>query len=603
MIHIIYVDLSQNKLNFSLTNYENGNIPTLKCLRIVKDRSPKMAKHTQERIPYLDFIGEDKLPCRVEIKGNSFCIGRAYENDLRIEDSRVSRRHAEILKLADGHFTLYDLDSKGGCYVNGVRVKEHRLQPGDVIVLGGINAARLTFGYSYKTGSTFDSLESIRTGEMKSNIHLQGATLITEQQTRYLNTELMLQPQYITDSTLKRLTLLYEMTHKLLPVQSVHELAEIWMESLFKVLPVERGVIMIFDEQSDRLKTILKKDLSLQESELSEMHFSNSIIEKTFLENVAVLTNDASSDERFSDHDSVIFENIRSVIAAPITSKMRVWGVCYLDSRTQTALFNSEDLEFLMATAREAGLVLENLKLIEELRTTQEQLIKAERLATIGKLTSSISHELRNRLALLTGIEFIEMKYGHDPEVKLFTEMVLTGQRRALALVEEIRDFARNKPERYEMLEHELVPAIERTLSILKLDPAVHKRTLEFSYSANPVITFNEDKIEQVIINLIRNAVEATREEDGRILVTVCIEDHHAVIRVSDNGCGIPPENLPKIWEPFYSTKGEEGTGLGLEICRRIIEAHGGLINCDSEVGKGTTFTIYLPFDCKQVKT
>lgn len=555
--------------------------------------------HTQERIPYLDFIGEDRLPCRVEIKGDSFCIGRAYENDLRIEDSRVSRRHAEILKLADGYFTLYDLNSKGGCYVNGVRVKEHRLQPGDVIVLGGINSARLTFGYSYKTGSTFDSLEAIRTGEMKSNIHLQGATLITEQQTRYLNTELMLQPQYVTDSTLKRLTYLYEMTHKLLPVQSVHELAEIWMESLFKVLPVERGVIMIFNEQSGTLETLLKKDVApTQDPELSEFHFSNTIIEKTFLENVAVLTSDASSDERFSDQDSVILKNIRSVIAAPISSKMRVWGVCYLDSRTKTALFHSEDLEFLMATAREAGLVLENLKLIEELRATQEQLVKTERLATIGKLTSSISHELRNRLALLNGIEFIEMKYGHDPEVKLFTQMVLTGQRRALALVEEIRDFAKNRPERYEMLEHELVPAIERTLSILKLDPGVHKRTLEFSYSANPVITFNEDKIEQVIINLIRNAVEATREEDGCVSVTVCAEEQHAVIRISDNGCGIPPENLHKIWEPFYTTKADEGTGLGLEICRRIIEAHGGLINCDSEVGVGTTFTIYLPFNC-----
>lgn len=563
-----------------------------------------MSQNTQKqkRIPYLDFIGEDRLPCRVEIKGNSFCIGRAYENDLRIEDSRVSRRHAEIIKLEDGNFTLHDRNSKGGCYVNGVRVKEHKLQPGDVIVLGGINAARLTFGYSYKTGSTFDSLEAIRTGEVKSNIHLQGATLITEQQTRYLNTELMQQPQYLTDSTLKRLSHLYEMTHKLLPVQSVNELAEIWMESLFKVLPVERGVILIFDEQSGRLETLLKKDVAptAQDGELNETNFSNTIIEKTFLENVAILTNDASSDERFSDNESVIFENIRSVIAAPITSKMRAWGVCYLDSRTKTALFNSEDLEFLMATAREVGLVLENLKLIEQLRATQEQLIKTERLATIGKLTSSISHELRNRLALLTGIEFIEMKYGHDPEVKLFTQMVLTGQRRALALVEEIKNFAKNRPEHYEMLEKELVPAIERTLSILKLDPGVHKRTLEFNYSSNPVLAFNEDKIEQVIINLIRNAVEATSEEDGRIVVTVSAEEQHAVIRISDNGCGIPSENLPRIWEPFYSTKGDEGTGLGLEICRRIIEAHGGLINCDSEVGKGTTFTIYLPLNYKQ---
>jgi signal transduction histidine kinase len=231
------------------------------------------------------------------------------------------------------------------------------------------------------------------------------------------------------------------------------------------------------------------------------------------------------------------------------------------------------------------------------LRATQEQLVKSERLATIGKLTSAISHELRNRLALLTGVEFIEMKYGADPEVRQFTEMVLTGQRRALALVEEIRAFARNRPEQYEKTRRPIVPAIEKLLSILKLDPAFSKRNLRFTYESEPELFFNEEKIEQVLINLLRNGVEATSEQDGEININLTVDASEVVIRVADNGQGISPEMMDRIWEPFFTTKGEEGTGLGLEICRRIIEAHGGHIYCESEAGKGTRFTIRLPLE------
>src|SRR5262249_36312565 len=102
---------------------------------------------------------------------------------------------------------------------------------------------------------------------------------------------------------------------------------------------------------------------------------------------------------------------------------------------------------------------------------------------------------------------------------------------------------------------------------------------------------------EQVMINLIRNGIEATSDYQGRISVKLSVEGSEAVIRVSDNGEGIPQELIERIWEPFFTTKGEEGTGLGLEICRRIIEAHGGHIDCQSDIGRGTTFTLRLPLE------
>ncbi len=551
----------------------------------------------QEQIAYLDFIDEDNLPCRVEILQNSFSIGRAYENDLRIEDSRISRRHAEIVKIWGGKYVFRDKDSKCGSFINGLRVHEHILNTGDEIVLGGLNTTKLTFGYGLKrtSFSTLDTQATDSRAPLDVSPELRGATVITDLQTRFLNTALMQKPEYVTATTLQRLTSLYEITHKLLPAQTVDELAEIWLSELFKALPIDQGAILLHNPATDRLEVVLAN--SKEKKAINSNIVSNTIAEHTYKENVAILTHDATSDERFASNVSVILENIRSVLSAPISSKLRVWGVIYLDSRTKTALFNSEDLEFLMATAREAGLVLENLKLIEELRATQEQLIKTERLATIGKLTSAISHEIRNRLALLTGVEFIEMKYSDDPEVKQFTNMVLEGQRRALALVEEIRAFARNRTEQYEKTRKAIVPAIKKTISIINLDPAVAKRTLTFNYASEPELVFNEEKIEQVIINLIRNAVEATKEYEGKVDINLTTIDKNLLIQIKDNGQGIPPEIMSSIWEPFFTTKGEEGTGLGLEICRRIIEAHNGSISCESQLGVGTCFSIKLPLD------
>lgn len=545
-------------------------------------------------VAYLNFLDENQTAQRVEITQSPFSIGRAYENDLRIEDSRISRNHAEILRIWGGRYIFRDKDSKRGSYINDIRTQEHMLKDGDEIVLGGLNATKLTFGCSVKTNVSLDTLERTSSRSALSP-ELQGATILTVNQTRFLNPDLMRQAEYINEATIKRLTSLYEITHKLLPSQSVKELAEVWLEELFKALPIERSAVLLYNPSVNNLEVVVTR--SAEKTSMPNSSFSHSIIEHTFQENVAIFTHDASNDERFADNASVILENIRSALSAPISSKLRVWGVIYLDSRTTASLFSSEDLEFLMATAREAGLVIENLKLIEELRATQEQLIKSERLATIGKLTSAISHELRNRLALLTGIEFIEMKYGDDPEVRQFTEMVLTGQRRALALVEEIRSFARNRAEQYEKVRRAIVPAIEKMLSIMRLDFGVSKRTINFTYTAEPEFLFNEEKIEQVLINLIRNAVEATPEYEGIIDIRLSTEDSKVIIQVADNGTGIPPEILQHIWEPFFSTKGEEGTGLGLEICRRIIEAHNGTIECVSNSGQGTCFNICLPME------
>ena len=232
----------------------------------------------------------------------------------------------------------------------------------------------------------------------------------------------------------------------------------------------------------------------------------------------------------------------------------------------------------------------------QHLKETQEQLIHAEKLAVVGKLTAGIAHEIRNQLTILGYAEVIRMAVPENKQVAQYVQNILDTRNRILSIVDEIRQFAKNQAQSYTKLPVSLTNVVNTALSIIGYDRDAKKRTFVRDFQVAPVLTMNPDKIIQVVINLVRNAVQATAE-NGTITVIISANDSRALIDITDNGCGIPPEQQELIWQPFFTTKGETGTGLGLDICRRIIEGHHGRISCRSEVGVGTTFTIELPLE------
>ncbi len=127
-------------------------------------------------------------------------------------------------------------------------------------------------------------------------------------------------------------------------------------------------------------------------------------------------------------------------------------------------------------------------------------------------------------------------------------------------------------------------------------DQAIARFTTTSSAWRRHWVAANRVKLQQVLVNLIKNAAHAIRgREDGRVVLSLACEGHQAVIRVADNGCGMTEEVAARIWEPFFTTKGEEGTGLGLDVAKSIVESHDGSITCQTELKHGTTFTIRLP--------
>ncbi|MBX7219161.1 MAG: FHA domain-containing protein [Blastocatellia bacterium] len=531
-------------------------------------------------LSYLDSAGQTHV---VRIDTQAFTIGRLRSNNLQINDSYVSRQHAEIV-YQDGHFILRDKNSTGGCIVNGHRVSEHVLEPGDQVQLGNTNPITLVFDINEDEPTT----ESSYSTQDDSTEKLM--TIITHNQTRFLNTSLLDSAEYITDATLNRLKNLNDTTRKMLAVRSVKELFEVLIESVMTALPAERGVILMKNPATNQAE--IQVERSRSESG-GKVHPSRTIVDQVFHENVAIRSFDTMADNRFALNSSIIQQAIHSVMCAPISSNNRVWGVCYVDNLMAHMQFNDEELEYFLALTQQAGLAMENLHLIEELRATQEKLISQEKLATLGQFSSGIAHELKNQLTTLTAAEIL-MAVTQDQDLRKLIQLILNAQQRMLSMVNEIRDFAKQSGDSFVKELKPVVPVLEEALSFSRFDPVVKICRIETKFEANPEFYLNEDKLMQVILNLLRNAAQAMPQ--GGLISIRCLEiDNHTVISVRDTGCGISKEQINRIWDPFYTTKGAEGTGLGLGICRRIIEGHFGTITCQSELEKGTTFTITIP--------
>jgi len=231
-----------------------------------------------------------------------------------------------------------------------------------------------------------------------------------------------------------------------------------------------------------------------------------------------------------------------------------------------------------------------------------ERLVVSERCAMLGQATARITHEMGNCLCMLPMLDVIRERYSEHEELVTIADFAAQTYSRLTALVQEVKSFMQFEQEQFVRHPLALGEAVHELVAFLRFDKAIPHERFTLKVAGETTVLANKVKLQQVIVNLIKNAAYAIRERpDGRIEVTVERHDADVVLSVLDNGCGIPEEMLPRIWEPFFTTKGAEGNGLGLEICRKLIESHGGSISCESLPGLGTTFIIRLPAHTEQV--
>lgn len=258
--------------------------------------------------------------------------------------------------------------------------------------------------------------------------------------------------------------------------------------------------------------------------------------------------------------------------------------------------------EELRATEEELRAANEELQSAnDELREAQEQLVRSEKLAAVGQLASGVGHELRNPLgAIKNAIFYIRRKVGKtdllaaEPRVAEFLDLIDAEIGSANKVISDLLGFSRvAKPTVFPLT---IAGIVEDALKYVPLPENV--RLVKDIDGNLPMVMVDADQIRQVFVNIILNAQQAMTE-GGRLGIHAINLGEFVAVAVSDTGCGIPQENLKKIFDPLFTTKAK-GIGLGLSVCRSIVDRHGGSIEVESEVGKGTTFTVSLPAKSNQ---
>ncbi len=238
-------------------------------------------------------------------------------------------------------------------------------------------------------------------------------------------------------------------------------------------------------------------------------------------------------------------------------------------------------------------------ELEQRLVMLEDELMRAQRLSSVGALASSITHEFNN--ILTTVINYAKMGLRHTDEktrTKSFDRILSAGQR-AAQITTGMLAYARNTSDRVEP--SDLKRLLDDVLVLVQKDLQMHRISVDLMAPSPVWAMVNASQIQQILMNLIVNARQAMKEAGRlRLIVRDNTSEGWAEIVVSDTGCGIPHDKLPHIFDAFYTTKtpdarGQGGTGLGLSLCLRIVEAHQGRIRVESEIGKGTTFTLKLP--------
>jgi len=245
-------------------------------------------------------------------------------------------------------------------------------------------------------------------------------------------------------------------------------------------------------------------------------------------------------------------------------------------------------------------------KMTQRLRTVQYQLLQSEKLASIGKLAATIAHEINNPLnGILTYTKLIERKLAggslkEDEIPKLRSNLAIMEREteRCSSIVRNLLDFARQREPSLRP-DVDINGVVDEALSLLANQIALQEITLEKRYAELPHVMADPRQLRQAFLNIILNSCEAM-QTGGKLTITTAFsrKDQTVKLEITDNGAGIPKEDIPKIFDPFFTSK-EKGTGLGLSVVYGIITSHQGTIDVKSTVGQGTTITLRLPTEIK----
>lgn len=513
-------------------------------------------------------------------------IGRGSDQ-VPLTDQTVSRRHAELRFDGNG-WVLTDLNSANGSYVNGVRLdKPVRLKHGDQVRLGSSLLV-------YSGDETLEQLSG-------SNIPMDLVTLdasvpdagsIVASVASSDDSVVMAAPD--TAYAVKSWKAMRELSDVIGSLVSPTQLLPRVMDIVFEEVEADRGVVFLKDEDTgDLLPEVVRfKNRKVRaESQRGAFTASRSVMDHVMRTREGVLCTNVLRDERFDAGKSIMSLGMRSLICAPILARERILGVIYLDCPVNRHTYNEHELRLITAIAYQTGLALENARLVQAH-------LEQERLAAAGETVAYLSHAIKNILqGMRSGADVLERGLGkQDFGLSQQGWRILDRNLdRCYNLMLNMLAFSKQREPQLEML---LANKIVTDVVDLERPLADDARVmLEADLDESiPPIPLDYEGIHQVLVNLISNAVDFAPRGSGVVSVRTKFDpvERRVVISVTDNGPGVPEGDMSRVFQPFHSTKGHGGTGLGLAVARKIVQEHGGTIEVANVAGGGAEFTLRL---------
>lgn len=358
-----------------------------------------------------------------------------------------------------------------------------------------------------------------------------------------------------------------------------------------QVIPVIESNIFLLDEKANSFLPLSERE-SHRLQEEAQQQLESGIVDWVFSENKTVI---------IPNLDHVIANKIaRNFVVVPLVLHNRPIGIYVIHTEKAQNDFSNQDIQLLTVLANQAAAGVENwrthqklVKANEELKTSQGNMIQAAKLAAIGELAANIVHEIKNPVqVLMMHVDIMQRGRSIPNGLELLSQQV----KRLSEITKRLMNFSRNVSDDMAMGPVNLNKAVQEIVDMVKNEFRNEKVNIELNLAENfPVIIANTNYLQQVFLNFLINARDAM-PKGGKITVGTEMKGFNALIRFADTGTGIDQKVLDKIFNPFFTTKGEgKGTGLGLSICKTIVNQHEGDIQVDTELGKGTTFTVILP--------
>jgi len=538
-----------------------------------------------------------------EFEGGPLGIGRDSSNQIRLHDTEISRRHAELRQGKDGSYSLVDVGSANGTFLNNQQVKECILQSGDHIQIGQSVLV-------YSGGKVEPEVETNLADRisMITRQDMELSSAIIKRVSEAEGSRILAKPEQVNTLWLKtslaNLRIMYEAIHTISHIVDLDQLLERIMDLILSSIDADHGCIMLAHPDTGEFEPkAVRWRHGLNGNE--KMMLSRTIMDYVMREKQGILVSDAATDERFHAGQSIVRFGIREVICVPMKGRHETLGVLYLDthcsprdvvaSDSETGKFHEDHLMLAIAIAHQAALAVEDTRY-------HQALLQAERLAAIGQAIAALSHHIKNILqGLRSGSEILKLGLT-DKDDALLQQGWRIVEKNQGKIYELVMDMLSYSKEREPAIESTDVNRIVRDVLEL-LEVRIHEAQIQVeTHLADdlPAAPADPEGLHRSILNVVTNAIDAVEDRKNPLIaVATAMEDDGAWLRITvmDNGVGIPPTKQPDVFKPFVSTKGSKGTGLGLAVSRKILREHGGDILLQSQPGKGSKFILRLPLN------